>query len=300
MFKTLLKYVFIGFLVWLFLTKSGIRLKTETANKEAFGALLPRSEYAPECRELIERGVFDRATACYKQALIGNVTNPEIRYYLAVSMLADKDFEGAKFHSEFIMKNLPKSRYAPYARKVFNMAIVAAKEKEILETESDSDYIADLDAIHPWRKMPIKVWIQHSDNNANLRRAFSIWQTALYPTISFKMVSTKEEGNIVVIFDDPTVQCSSEFAVGCTKSYVWKKDRNHTAGAVISLASHTPNGVKVTDNELFSTLSHEIGHALGMSGHSKNRSDIMYPDTSNYNRRLSKRDINTVRKIYGR
>ena len=51
--------------------------------------------------------------------------------------------------------------------------------------------------------MPIRVWIQHTDNNANLKNAFYTWQNALYPTVSFEMVNRKEDAQLTVVFGNP-------------------------------------------------------------------------------------------------
>ncbi len=48
---------------------------------------------------------------------------------------------------------------------------------------------------------------------------------------------------------------------------------------------------------LQNVVTHELGHALGLLGHSQERSDMMYPVTDE-NSRLSARDINTLLKIY--
>ena len=48
---------------------------------------------------------------------------------------------------------------------------------------------------------------------------------------------------------------------------------------------------------LENVVIHELGHALGLFGHSPVRSDIMYPVTDEHSR-LSQRDINTLKRIY--
>lgn len=44
-------------------------------------------------------------------------------------------------------------------------------------------------------------------------------------------------------------------------------------------------------------VTHELGHALGLLGHSPVRADLMYPETDETSR-LSQRDINTITKLY--
>lgn len=44
-------------------------------------------------------------------------------------------------------------------------------------------------------------------------------------------------------------------------------------------------------------VTHELGHALGLLGHSPMRADLMYSETDETSR-LSPRDINTIKKLY--
>jgi len=48
---------------------------------------------------------------------------------------------------------------------------------------------------------------------------------------------------------------------------------------------------------LKNVVTHELGHALGILGHSANQSDMMYSVTDEYSR-ISQRDLNTLIKLY--
>ncbi len=46
-------------------------------------------------------------------------------------------------------------------------------------------------------------------------------------------------------------------------------------------------------------VAHELGHALGLLGHSQNKGDLMFPITDEHSR-ISQRDLNTIRKLYSK
>jgi len=300
MFKKLLFYAFIAFLAWKFFT---------TAEFGNFGfsknnlqkVKLPAPKYALNCIEFLKNSAYDRAASCYKRELINDRNNPEIHYYLAYSYFQNKNYASAVFHTNYIMKNLQNSEYLNPAISLNSAAGSALQQKQILETTDTPDYYNEIKTPLRWGKMPINVWIEHSDNNFNLRNAFNTWQTALYPTISFRFVNRQEDAHISVIFDDPKKHCQAENAAGCTSVRVFANNQKRLYDARIYLAYWAYAGRRFSDNELYGVLCHEIGHALGITGgHSKNKSDVMYPSTDMYNTRPTRRDIRTIERIYGK
>lgn len=76
----------------------------------------------------------------------------------------------------------------------------------------------------------------------------------------------------------------------------------------IVLYSKDPFGNYFSDKELYNTILHEIGHALGIMGHSYSSEDLMYMTSDNDNsfyapyrssfQYLSSKDINTIKLLY--
>ena len=75
----------------------------------------------------------------------------------------------------------------------------------------------------------------------------------------------------------------------------------------ISLYDKDPYGNYFSDKELYNTILHEIGHALGIMGHSYSSEDLMYMTTENSSfyspyrssfQYLSSKDINTIKLLY--
>ncbi len=58
-------------------------------------------------------------------------------------------------------------------------------------------------------------------------------------------------------------------------------------------------GRSFSDTDTYKTCLHEVGHAIGMEGHSNTPSDIMYPMlNSAQTPYLKERDINTIAALY--
>lgn len=54
-------------------------------------------------------------------------------------------------------------------------------------------------------------------------------------------------------------------------------------------------------DDLYLTMLHEVGHALGLNGHSPDPGDVMYPRVTGHARgALSPRDRETLRRLYAR
>ncbi len=82
----------------------------------------------------------------------------------------------------------------------------------------------------------------------------------------------------------------------------WTTDGNMSHCTIVLLTAHAADNLPPSVNEIKGVCLHEIGHALGLNGHSPNSNDIMYcSETGSESRRpqLTVRDLATLKKLYG-
>ncbi len=166
-------------------------------------------------------------------------------------------------------------------------------------------------------KFPLKIIIiddTKSDQlpayyNEEIINAFTQWQNSTQ-FIKFQQTNNVKYANIIVkIVPLPKDICSDnicKYVVGYTtpdfKGSTLKK-------MTIVLYDKDPFGNFFSDKELYNTILHEIGHSLGIMGHSYSSGDLMYMSNNNTSSNfyvpykssfqyLSAQDLNTIKLLY--
>jgi hypothetical protein len=154
-------------------------------------------------------------------------------------------------------------------------------------------------------KMPLKVFIYRGQDcrgfmpifNTVVTDAFRNWQR-LSGVVAFVPARTPEEADIECKWTDDQSALKSSGEGGETKT-VYRKSDGAIEHATITMIT-VFNGRPVSPNLIWATSLHEIGHAVGLEGHSDNSQDILYAWAS-FNvqhAQLSRRDVNTLRLLY--
>lgn len=143
--------------------------------------------------------------------------------------------------------------------------------------------------------------------NEEIFRAFRQWESST-SLIQFATTQNASNAKILVIIKPlPNDVCDGDtcrYVVGYTTPNI----KGHILNKMtIILYATDPHGNFFSDKELYNTALHEIGHALGIMGHSYSSDDLMYmaSNTSSFYtpyrssfQYLSSKDINTVKLLY--
>jgi predicted Zn-dependent protease len=187
--------------------------------------------------------------------------------------------------------------------------------------EEGGDYLRHLEATKeanrwPREKLPIKVFIEDDRNVPGFRAQYAaiflncleIWTKATQHKLCFQMVNDVNQADINVVFT-ANVQDIARFPGQAPAEHGLATVRaltNATAvygkieHAKIQLLVHKPSSDKeLTDDEMKEVCLHELGHALGLTGHSPADADVMHFMMSfRQLPALSKRDKQTIARLY--
>lgn len=153
-----------------------------------------------------------------------------------------------------------------------------------------------------WTFMPLNVYIApmnfYSKQGQDMKyrhmviRALEEWQKATRGKISFKVVNTLLESNVNI--DWKRVERK---ALGHCYFSFDGANRLYGAEVAVGLTEGLVHADYMDESEVYHTILHEIGHAIGL-GHSHNKADIMYTPHQRGVNSISQGDVLTVNWLY--
>lgn len=155
-----------------------------------------------------------------------------------------------------------------------------------------------------WEKFPLKISIEidktvPSYYRQSILKAMEQWQASV-KFVKFTLENKHPDIVIKVVPMPDNIGNNKKYIAGYT---IPDYKNKHLKKMTITLYSKDPHGNFFSDKEIYNTTVHELGHALGIMGHSYSIGDLMYMSTfySPVNtsfQYLSAKDINTITLLY--
>jgi predicted Zn-dependent protease len=149
-----------------------------------------------------------------------------------------------------------------------------------------------------WSQFPIQVYVGTA--TASGPQADQIWQAAVatalqdwQPYLPLVLTDQPTLANITLEQVSPRYQTSSRVRSAETRHQIYVDDHKvltHRCTIIIR-----PNQ---TERYLAAAVRHELGHALGLWGHSPESTDVMYFSQVRTPAMVSVRDVNTLKRVY--
>lgn len=251
-----------------------------------------------------------------KIALVFSPKNRDVRYYYARTLT----FMKPTLDVQKELFQLTQTKISDSADLIANRQIAIWRSQILMNSGENYIEKAPSDGqILRWdaTKFPLNVYFKNNSTNApqyfvpTIQRAFLQWQGASSQLVRFNFTDDEKNANIIVSINPSTdmkqcEQTNCNYTIAYTTPDI---DGNLLKKMNIFFYDSNNLGQPFSQKEIFNTAIHEIGHSLGIMGHSENPDNIMFME-SNPNEHsyfesmrsdfqsLSQADVNTLRLLY--
>lgn len=176
--------------------------------------------------------------------------------------------------------------------------------------ENYLDAVLSAGKLERWnpRSFPLKVYIQAGNEVPpeyieEVKRAFSTWEKETGGFVRFTYTNSPDSANYKCIFPSnlKNRNCDEKGMGTAAYQYFTYDNSGNIKNSIVEFSVYTCDGRTKWPREIFySTALHEIGHGLGLRGHSTNSGDLMYPVSTATRERakISQSDMTTLRAVY--
>lgn len=218
--------------------------------------------------------------------------------------------EAIEWYKKYVHNN-------PHAQETKQVKdIIKALEVSLTKPGSHPNYADYFDSITaegtyrwPSTSLPIKVFIDPAEDVEAFRESFhqalvesfDAWMQATHNRLAYVLVQEKSQADVICEWTNnphEVSEANTQSERGLAHIYAKGGDIRHATVKILTRPM-LDQGI-VSDDDIKKACLHELGHVLGLQGHSTNNHDVMFftIDTSTVWPVLSKRDKATIAKLY--
>lgn len=244
---------------------------------------------------------YYKAQKLFLKALQNNPENYPCRYFLAHTYVYTGDNFKAKEEYSKIITFAPASALQKLAmQSMYNLNHTENLQSATTQIDKGENYF-DLikldDNYVRWAKFPVSVYVAPSDYSILIKNAFSHWQKVSGGLVQFNFVGNISGAQITAgVADSLSLPYDENFEAG--HAVVNAKNNIIYKSNIELLKINPKTGEPLSAEVIYSTALHEIGHALGIQGHSDNNADLMSAINTKGKKSITKRDLNTLKMLY--
>lgn len=262
---------------------------------------------------LAQQGKLDEAITHLLKAIELNPDAPEAWNNLATVYQTQGKLQKAIDAYTELLKHYSDGPMAEKARaSITLLSKELIKQGRAISNSSTPDYFEQATMGKPrhWSasKMPLKVFVEPAGKlpdykpfyEKTLRQAFDEWASASRGLVGFSFVNNINEAVIVCRFVNNQEKLSNATEGGETLVSSSNSDNNMEKAQITVLTSTGDSIQEMTEERMHFRCLHEIGHALGLIGHSSDPQDVMFFSATIGDKvtSLSNRDVATLVKLY--
>ena len=299
-----------------------IPLLQANRNQEAIDLLLQAEQLAPQMAEIhnnlgLAMAKLGRNSEALKELEAAKQLKPDLAAtWLTLGGLYQSQGqvnEAVATYSEF-MQRFPGHKDASKIS-----SLIAGLKKELAngtipraprpDSSSKDNYLSELGGhLTRWpdSKLPIKIFINSGvgvqgfqpQYRQILEESFATWQQGAQDKFSFVMVKDKNQADLVCSWTSDSNSFSNKAEAG--ETIVFTNSQGIVKGTIQILTVAQMAELPLTNNRLRQICLHEIGHALGFGGHTRDPQDMMFFSTrvTDQDRTLSPRDAASIKLLY--
>lgn len=268
--------------------------------------------------EAYNQGNYNLAKSYFRSAIKSSYYDVNARYMLCQALIrGDKNYVAAKNEYQQIIRIAPQSQAATLARQGIaqldkylssNPAQTTVKRTttapKTVSTNTKQPKITATEYVknayrggqkYIRRRGTTRVYIENDPTYKPLmQQAYKEWQATMGSYVMFSFSGNKNDANDVITFLKADSKAGMQEGGNCANSY----DGTTITGANISIRTYSPDGKPLSKEWVYHAMLHEIGHSIGISGHSPYQGDVMAQGAKVPVPHLTQRDKNTARMLY--